>query len=55
MRCEKYRQVCHLMENCDDHGGSVRVWRGVTAVSTLRRNDLTFIVSVSLRKYDVFS
>ena len=21
MRCEKYRQVCHLMENCDDHGG----------------------------------
>ena len=21
MRCEKYGQVCHLMENCDDHGG----------------------------------
>ena len=21
MRCEKYRQVCHLMENCYDHGG----------------------------------
>ena len=21
MRCDKYRQVCHLMENCDDHGG----------------------------------
>ena len=20
MRCGKYRQVCHLMENCDDHG-----------------------------------
>ena len=20
-RCEKYRQVCHLMDNCDDHGG----------------------------------
>ena len=21
MRCEKQRQVCHLMENCDDHAG----------------------------------
>ena len=21
VRCEKYRQVCRLMENCDDHGG----------------------------------
>ena len=21
MRCEKYRQVCKLIENCDDHGG----------------------------------
>ena len=21
MRCEKYRQVCHLMEKYDDHGG----------------------------------
>ena len=31
-----------------------RVWRGVTAVSTLR-DDFTFIVSVSLRKYDIFS
>ena len=31
-----------------------RVWRAVTAVSTLR-DDLTFIVSVSLRKYDIFS
>ena len=31
-----------------------RVWRGVTAVSTFR-DDLTFIVSVSLRKYDIFS
>ena len=20
-RYEKYRQVCHLMENCDGHGG----------------------------------
>ena len=30
------------------------VWRGVTAVSTLR-DDLTFIVSVTLRKYDIFS
>ena len=30
------------------------VGRGVTAVSTLR-DDLTFIVSVSLRKYDIFS
>ena len=30
------------------------VWRGVTAVSILR-DDLTFIVSVSLRKYDIFS
>ena len=30
------------------------MWRGVTAVSTLR-DDLTFIVSVSLRKYDIFS
>ena len=29
------------------------MWRGVTAVSTLR-DDLTFIVSVSLRKYDTF-
>ena len=28
--------------------------RGVTAVSTLR-DDLTFIVCVSLRKYDIFS
>ena len=28
--------------------------RGVTAVSTLRA-DLTCIVSVSLRKYDIFS
>ena len=31
-----------------------KVWRGVTAVSILR-DDLTFIVSVSLRKYDIFS
>ena len=30
------------------------MWRGVTAVSTLR-DDSTFIVSVSLRKYDVFA
>ena len=30
------------------------VWRGVTAVSTLR-DDFTFIESVSLRKYDTFS
>ena len=30
------------------------MWRGVTAVSTLR-DDLTFIVIVSLRKYDIFS
>ena len=30
------------------------MWRGVTAVSTFR-DDLTFTVSVSLRKYDVFS
>ena len=29
------------------------MWRGVTAVSTLR-DDLTFIVSVNLRKYDIF-
>ena len=29
------------------------MWRGVTAVSTLR-DDLTFIVSVSLGKYDIF-
>ena len=21
MRCEKFIQVCHLIENCDDHGG----------------------------------
>ena len=28
------------------------MWRGVTAVSTLR-DDLTFIESVSLRKYDI--
>ena len=30
------------------------MWRGVTAVSTLRGN-LTVIVSVSGRKYDIFS
>ena len=30
------------------------MWRGVTAVNTLR-DDLTFIVNVSLRKYDMFS
>ena len=30
------------------------MWRGVTTVSTLR-DDLTFIVSASLRKYDIFS
>ena len=30
------------------------MFRGVTAVSTLR-DDLTFIVSVSLRNYDMFS
>ena len=30
------------------------MWRGVTAVSTLR-DDLTFIVSVSLRKYDILT
>ena len=32
----------------------LRVWRGVTAVSTLM-DDLTFFVSVSLRKCDMFS
>ena len=30
------------------------MWRGVTAVSTLR-DDLTFIVSVNLRKYDTLT
>ena len=30
------------------------MWRGVTVVSILR-DDLTFIASVSLRKYDIFS
>ena len=30
------------------------MWRFVTAVSTLR-DDLTFIVSVGLGKYDIFS
>ena len=30
------------------------MWRGVTVVSTLR-DDLTFFVSVSSRKYDIFS
>ena len=30
------------------------MWGGVTAASTLR-DDLTFILSVSLRKYDIFS
>ena len=30
------------------------MWRGVTAGSTLR-DDLIFIVSVRLRKYDIFS
>ena len=24
-RCEKYRQVGHLMENCGDHGGGEHV------------------------------
>ena len=59
------KHECQLMERCDghDHGGGVRQcgkvsysveWCGVTAVSTLR-DDLTFIVSVSLRKYDIFS
>ena len=22
---QKYRQVCHLMEDCDDHGGGEQV------------------------------
>ena len=30
------------------------MWKGGTAGSTLR-DDLTFIMSVSLRKYDLFS
>ena len=30
------------------------MWRGVTSVSTLR-DDLTFTVSVNLRKCDIFS
>ena len=30
------------------------MWIGVTAVSTLR-DDFTFIVSMSLRKYDIYS
>ena len=30
------------------------MWRGGTAVSTLR-DDLTFTVSVNLKKYDIFS
>ena len=30
------------------------MWRDVPAISTFR-DDLTFIVSVSLRKYDIFS
>ena len=29
------------------------MWRGVTAVITMR-DDLTLIVGVSLRKYDIF-
>ena len=38
------------MERCNGNvGGITGVWRGVTAVSTLR-DDLTYIVSV--RKYD---
>ena len=43
------------MERCNgnDNGRCKGVRRGVTAVSTLRDN-LTFIVSVSLRKYDIF-
>ena len=24
VRCERYRQVCHLIENCDGHGGGVQ-------------------------------
>ena len=35
-------------------GGVKGMWRGVTAVSRLRDN-LTFIVSVSIRKYYIFS
>ena len=30
------------------------MWRGMTAVTTLR-DDLTFILSASIRKYDIFS
>ena len=47
-----------FMERCNGNVESVKgcgeVWRGVTAVSTFR-DDLTFILSVSLRKYDIFS
>ena len=34
MTCEKYRQVCHLMENCNDHGGA---WGGVTVVREVQK------------------
>ena len=40
-----------FMERCN---GNVKSVKGCGAVSTLR-DDLTFIVSVSLRKYDIFS
>ena len=42
------------MERCNGNLGGVKgMWRGVTAVSTLRDN-LTFIVSVSLKKYMIY-
>ena len=47
-----------FMERCNGNVESVNhqvtSFHQVTSVSTLR-DDLTFIVSVSLRKYDIFS
>ena len=43
-----------FMERCDGNVEGVKGCGGVTAVSTLR-DDLTFIMSVSLRKYHIFS
>ena len=54
-RCERYKKGVSVswrgvMVTWEAKG----VWRGVTAVSILRGN-LTVIVSVSLRKCDIFS
>ena len=37
MRSEKYRQVCNLMENCDDHGEGEQ---GLGEVTVVRECDI---------------